>query len=201
MSLRHSVARTVGPLLALALASAGAGRAATIELAERAQVAGTDIRLGHLGAVRGPADEAEALRTVIIGPAPLPGGERTLSVGYLKLRLRRAGINCNSVRFTGAAQVLVSRPPALRPAEAISPIAAGLGEIANPTPGPVVPRGSAVRLVLDWGALRVTADATTLDPAAVGAFVRLRLAHGGETVTARLVALGEALITRMEASP
>ena len=201
--MRGSVLSTSAVALIAALATVSAGHSATIELAVRVQVAGPAIVLGDLAEVRAPATEADTLRAVVIGPAPLPGGERALSVGYLKLRLRRAGIDCGSVSFTGAAQVLVSSAPAQRPAAAVSagPDAGG-GETGCAMPAaPVVPRGSTVRLVLDWGALRVTADATTLEAAAVGGFVRLRLAQTGETVTARLAGPGEALITRTEASP
>lgn len=201
MTIMHGAARTLGLFLALALATVAVAQGATVELTERVQVAGPVILLGDLGEVRGPADEAAALRSVVIGPAPLPGGERALSVGYLKLRLRRAGIDCGSVEFNGAAEVLVSCAPAVRPAEVAGPMEGAGGDAATTSaPAPVVPRGSAVRLVLDWGALRVTADATTLDAAAVGAFVRLRLAQTGETVTARLIGPGEALMARMEAS-
>lgn len=187
--------------MAVALATAVAAQGATVELAERAQIAGPEIRLGDLGEVRGPAEEAEALRAVVIGPAPLPGGARALSVGYLKLRLRRAGIDCSSVRFAGAAEVLVSSTLAPQAAGAADPCRADANGVPPATTAPLLPRGSAVRLLLDWGALRVTAEATTLEAAAVGAFVRVRLAQTGETVTARLVGPGEALITRMEARP
>ncbi len=194
------VARISGLALATALAAACVCRAAVIELHERAAIDGDRILLSELGEIAAASDEAEALGRVDIGPAPLPGRERTLTVGYLKMRLRRCGIDCASVTFAGAHEVRVSGPPAAAPlrvepgADDAADVQAGGGEAA---PAPVlVPRGTRVRLAVVCGTVRIVADATTQEKAAVGAIVRVRVAQTRETVTAQLIGPTEALITR-----
>lgn len=195
------MASPLGRCVALTLMAAGVGQGATVELADRARVTAPEILLGDLGEIRGTAEEVAALRAVVVGPAPLPAGTRRLSVGYLKLRVRRSGLDCATISFTGAPQVLVSSPPAAPPASATHRGApadsAGRARVGTP-PAATVPRRSTVRLVLDWGAVRIVADATTLQAAPVGALVPLRLTQTGETVTARLIGPGEAIITRPE---
>ncbi|MGC9320590.1 MAG: hypothetical protein ACP5KN_21335, partial [Armatimonadota bacterium] len=59
-----------------------------------------------------------------------------------------------------------------------------------------VRRGSRVRLSVTCGAVRIVAEATTLERAAVGARARLRVEQTRETVVAQLTSATEAVIRR-----
>lgn len=182
-------------VLAAALMAARAGPAAVIELHETVVVTGERIVLGDLGEISDAGEEAQTLAEVDIGPAPLPGRARALTVGYLKMRLRRSGIDCADLTFVGAGTVRV------RAAGPIPRPAAGAAEDDEPaqeaaTPTPIVPRGAVVQITVRCGAVWVTADATTLEEAPVGGMVRLRIEQTRETVTARLVSSTAALIDR-----
>jgi len=197
--LRPLAARTI--CLALAALGAAGCRAQVIDLHQRVQIEGDRILLGHLADIDAVGERAEALAQVTVGPAPLPGRERTLTVGYLKLRLRRCGIDCASLTFTGADEVTVTGPPVatvvLDPAAGAADPPAGQAEAAPAAPAPIlVPRGTRVRLAVECGAVRVLADATTQAEAAVGALVRLRVEQTRETVSAQLLSPTQALITR-----
>ncbi len=185
-------------LAVLALPAVGC-RAEIINLHERVQIDGDRILLGQLADIDAVGERAEALATVSVGPAPLPGRERTLTVGYLKLRLRRCGIDCGALTFTGAEQVTVAGPPAATVAFAPAagdPSAADAANVPGAPAPIVVPRGTRVRLAVECGAVRVLADATTQEDAAVGALVRLRVEQTRETVSAQLLSPTQALITR-----
>ncbi|MGD9498193.1 MAG: hypothetical protein AB7Y46_17965 [Armatimonadota bacterium] len=195
--LRHK-SRQRASLAVLALLTAACTcRAAVINLHECANVAGARIVLAELGAITGAEEEVAALADIDIGPTPLPGRERTLTVGYLKMRLRRCGIDCGSVTFIGSAQVLVSAAPlASDPPAAPAPAASATGAELPATAPVIVPRGTRVQLAVECGAVRVLADAVTQEQAAVGALVRLRIEHTGEAISARLTAPTQAIMVR-----
>ncbi len=196
MTPRH--ARNVALLAAAMLSLAAGARCAQIDLQERARVGAERILLGDLAELTGCEAEVEALVKLDVGPAPLPGGERSLSVGYLKMRLRRAGIDCATVTFAGANEVLVSRPaPAVAPSVPTGEQAEGEGEVTAMPPEPVtIARGTRVQLTVICGAVQVMAEATTLDETPVGARAKLRVEQTRETVFAELISPTEAIIRR-----
>ncbi len=196
---RPLIARTI--CLALAALVPVGCRAEVIDLHERVQIEGEHILLGQIAQIDAAGERVEELSRVSIGPAPLPGRERRVSVGYLKLRLRRCGIDCGALTFTGADEVIVTGPPAAAGMLDTAGIAPTLSVASSAdgaiTPGPIlVPRGTRVRLVVECGAVRVLADTTTLEEAAVGALVRLRVEQTRETVSAQLLSPTQALIAR-----
>ena len=87
---RTLVTRTI--CLALAALAAVSCRAEVIDLRERVQIKGERILLGQLADIDAVGERAEALGAVSIGPAPLPGRERTLTVGYLRVLLAISSI-------------------------------------------------------------------------------------------------------------
>ncbi len=188
---------TMVSVLGATLMAARACPAAVIELHETVVVTGDRIVLGDLGEISDADEEAQTLAGVDIGPAPLPGRDRTLTVGYLKMRLRRRGIDCADLTFAGARAVLVRAAVPMPRSAAGDASTDGLSPraVARP-PAIVVPRGAAVQVTVVCGAVRVTADAVTLEEATVGGMVRLRIEQTRETVTARLVGPTAALIDR-----
>ncbi len=53
---------------------------------------GSVARLGDVARIAGELSAAQRLAAVELGPAPLPGGTRTLSAEYVRIRLRQQGI-------------------------------------------------------------------------------------------------------------
>jgi len=172
---------------------------ATVELRESASVEGERIVLGQLAAIT-PADRAEALGAVEVGPTPLPGNRRRLSVGYLKMRLRRGGVSCDEIAFIGAEAVEVRRAP-------VSPAgqrgtsgeveAAGRPGARRPIVQPVeVSRGTRMRLTVICGAVVVGAEATLVEDGVVGGRAKMRVEQTRETVVAQIVQPSEAVMHR-----
>jgi hypothetical protein len=174
----------------------GAMRAATVELREAVTIGADRITLGQLAEIT-PAERADRIGAIEVGPAPLPGDSRRLTRGYLKMRLRRGGVTDESVTFTGAETVEVRRE--------LIPVAGGsegggggvsCGAGASAQPPATVPRGALIRLTVVCGAVTVGAEATLLEDAAVGGRARMRVEQTRETVVAQIVHPGEAILRR-----
>jgi hypothetical protein len=175
------------------------GSSATIELRESVQVGGDLITLGQLAKIT-PEEQTEQLGAIEVGPAPLPGDNRCLTRGYLKMRLRRGGVDCASVTFSGAETVEVRRAPMPTATQRQAP---GEVEAADPpgarpsVPEPiVVERGTRVRLSVVCGAVCVGAEATLMEDAVVGGRAKMRVEQTRETVVAQIVQPEEAVIRR-----
>ena len=156
-----------------------------VDLRDRAVVAGERIELGEVATISGPEEEAARLRLLDLGPAPLLGDSRALSLGYLKIRLRRWGVDLDAVVFGGSAEVRVSRPAAPAASAEVDMATPG-GESAPAAPPVTVKRGSKVRLEVALGAVLIVATATTLEDGVVGGVVRMRVDQTRREVWARL---------------
>ena len=186
----HYTRMTLAVTICLVAMSGAHG--ATVELAESAQIAGDHIELGAVAIIGGSDEEVALLAGLDLGPAPLPGQSRILSLGYLKMRLRRWGVNAGEITFAGAPQVRVSKSAAVV-AVATHDTGTARQTGVTQTPAPVVvKRGSMVRLRVTCGAVSVMAGATTLEDAAVGAVVKMRVAQTRQTVWAVLASQTEA---------
>jgi len=185
--------------MAIACAAPCVAAQTTLDLRASVCVEGDLITLAQLAQIA-PAARAEALGTVEVGPSPLPGDSRRLTRGYLKMRLRRGGVACEEIAFTGAETVEVRRAP--MPAST-QRRAQGEVEAADP-PGarrfvpraPTVERGTRVRLTVICGAVSVGAEATLLEDAVVGGCAKIRVEQTRETVVAQIVQPSEAVIRR-----
>ena len=183
-----------------ATACAAAEPTATVALRESACVAGDFVTLKEIAEIA-PPDRAEVLGAVEVGPAPLPGGSRRVTLGYLKMRLRRSGVECAAIEFAGADAVEVRRAPmpgvtrrqAQGEVEAADPPGA---RQSAPPPARSVDRGARVRLTVICGAVTVGAEATLLEDAVVGGRAKMRVEQTRETVVAQIVQLSEAVICR-----
>lgn len=176
--LRHAGRAAAWTVAAAWLVSAPRASADTVvTLKDSVEIASERIALGALGTVTAGEQETEQLRALDVGPAPLPGRSRVLTLGYLKLRMRRWGVDPGSVVFAGAAQVKVSRP-----APMVGPPAPEAGQVPpdQVAPGPqpqVVKRGAKLQLVVVCGAVRIVAEAQTLEDGVVGHPVKVRVAQ------------------------
>lgn len=189
-------------LLIIALLGAplpGAAATATVDLRESACVESEQITLAQIALIA-PAGRAEELGAVEVGPAPLPGGGRRLTLGYLKIRLRRSGVACDEIAFTGADVVEVRRAltPAVTHRRAQGEVEAADRPGARPSPHEpaAVDRGTRLRLTVICGAVVIGAEATLLENAVVGGRAKMRVEQTRETVVAQIVQPSEALIRR-----
>ncbi len=170
--------------------------ATVIELSEAAEITADRIELGALATVTGPEPVRERLAALDIGPAPLPGRSRTLTLGYLKMRMRRWGLKPERFMFTGAPQVEVSRLAQAVPVTPPGPEQAS-AEPVTPAPAPVVvKRGARLQLSVVCGAVCILAEATTLEDGVVGQRVKMRVEQTRQTVWGTLLSPTTATLTR-----
>ncbi len=184
--------------LAAVMWAGAVAHGAVVELREQAEVNGARIELGSVAAVSGTEEETARLEALDLGPSPQPGGERSLSLGYLKMRLRRWGVADKDVSFTGASSVQVRRPAAIIEVTRQQAAPGGTDDAESPQlPSPVVvARGSLVRLAVICGAVRIVAGATTLEDGAVGGVTRMRVTQTRQTVWAELISPTEATLSQ-----
>jgi hypothetical protein len=182
----------------------------SVELRPAATVSAGAVLLADIAVIEPPAAAGE-LATVEIGPAPLPGGSREFAAGYVRLRLRKAGVDLKGVAFRGAERVSVSRqapPPvasvaAAEPSEPArqtadaAPTPATADELLPPPAAPVqVRRGTICRLVLSTGGLSVEALGELMMPCAVGQIGKFRVAETRALVAALLTSASTAEVIR-----
>lgn len=163
-------------------AAAATAALQSIELAPAAQVSGDWVNLGDIAAVQ-PEKQAQALAATPIAPAPPPGGSRSISAGYVRLRLRAAGVDLGGVAFSGAERVQVTRAPA-----------GAFGATAGPSPDAgaqeaavVIRRGALVKLVVRVGTMAVETRGELLRDCAVGQVGRFRVEETRAIVPALLL--------------
>ena len=153
-----------------------------IELAPTAQVTGDWVTLGDIAVVQ-PDERAQALAGTPIAPAPQPGGSRSISAGYVRLRLRAAGVDLTGVAFSGAERVQVTRAPAGVPGGGAFP-SAGAGP---PEAVVVIRRGALVKLIVRAGPMAVETRGELLRDCALGQVGRFRVEETRTTVSALLL--------------
>ncbi len=92
--------------LGLALRSAGAEEGVLLQLPEKATVVGPQISLGEIAEVIAQnGATAERLRRLTLGRAAPAGMTVKLTLGYLKIALRREGYSLGDFAFSGAQTV------------------------------------------------------------------------------------------------
>ncbi len=159
--------------------------ALTITLPENAVVAGGDMSLGEVAEVTGPPDQAAKLAAVSLGPAPLAGYQRPVTVGLIVLRLRRAGWNPEGVALAGEPQTMVATQGQPQPV-AVSNQAGPVLQPTSPLPQIVIKRGDTVRIVLSYKAITIATVGQALNDAAQDQIVRVRVAGSRHTTYGRV---------------
>lgn len=177
--MRGKLAATIALLWAAGIAAAPALQ--SVQLRASAHVSGDWVTLAEL-AIVAPKAQA-ALAALAIAPAPPPGGTRNVSLGYLKLRLRRAGVDLSGVTFSGPDRVAVSRGG--RSAASSGPTSRA-GASAKGLARETLRRGATVKLVLRRGALVVETSGDLLRDCAIGDLGKFRVDKTRAIVSARL---------------
>ncbi len=81
----------------------------TIALRETAEVSAPTITLGDIAQITAPEESTGTLGAVVIGPSPLPGLSRSITIGYIKVRLRQNALDPNRMTFGDVDEVTVVR--------------------------------------------------------------------------------------------
>jgi hypothetical protein len=166
----------------------------SIALRDCVTVSGDQVTLGDLAELA-PAEAAAEGGALAVTPAPPPGMSTEITRGYLRLRLRRAGLRLEGISFSGPDHVRVTRaaalPPPGRGLRALPP-GGGTASGASATPAeasglPPVPRGARLRLVLRLGLLTVETPAELVAAAVPGGACRVRTLESRVVMDARLL--------------
>jgi len=180
--------------VALAASAAwGAGERPVVTLRADVTVATPDVSLGQVADVQGAeADMAAKLAAVSLSSAPLPGGSRAIAADYVRLRLRRFGLDPAQLYLVGETVTVHRAGPAQSPAAGTSATTPSLATVA-PTEPPLVRRGQLVEAEVRCGGVAVRAAAHACSDARAGEMVELRLDPGACRIMGRVMGPGKTL--------
>lgn len=158
-----------------------------------------------LGTVAGITGGDKAARTrfaaVPVARAPLSGETRRLTRGDLALKLRQAGINPDTQAVLEGADCAAVTAEVTQSPPAPNSGGARADQPAVPAPqvlgaeGPVIRSGEAVTILIQSGAMTITAPATARENGRVGETIRVYRAGGMADVSVQVV---DAQTVRME---
>lgn len=177
----------------------------TIALRPGAVVDTAEVFLGQVADIEAPAELRERLSQVSLGTGPLPGTRRLIPVAYLKLRLRRHGIDPATVVLTGESVVVTCSREL--PAVAPRPGSATVVNAAGPLPGgpsapaPLVKRNQLVELQIQCGAIVIHTTGRANSDAAEGELVKLSLEGSTRGVIAKVTGPGQAVCIIARSTP
>lgn len=179
---------------------------ATVTLHERAEVGEGAITLAQLADITASDDLADRLSAVDIGPSPLPGRSRSISAGYVRMRIGRVGVDPQTVEMTGASAVQVHRPgisPLLEQAHSAphttAPAQASSGGThtqhgscsphpasSQPAQAPLLRRGEQVQVVVVRSAIVIQTIGRLMTDAALGMPVIVQVAGSRQRISGLL---------------
>jgi hypothetical protein len=155
-----------------------------VALRATATVHAPEVLLGQVCEITAAGALREKLATVSLGSGPVPGTQRIIEAGYVRLRLRRFGIDPAEVELRGT-QVVVSAPAAQRRAQA--------DECAAPDAAvALVRRGQLVEVRVQCGAVTIHATGRALADASELELVKVSLEGSSRTITVRVTGPAEA---------
>ncbi len=78
------------------------------------------VRLSDIGSLRGPSkSQLQSLGTTVVAKSPQPGQTRLVSIDYVRIRLRQAGVDTDALIYKGPQDVRISRRAATLPVRRI----------------------------------------------------------------------------------
>lgn len=175
--------------------SAATTQTLVVTLPGRKAAAGQAVTLGDVAALKGPKDLVARAAAIDLGRAPLPGNSRTISRGYLKIRLRAVGVEDSDFSFDGADRVELFAP-ATDPAARATPKAADAsGAAPSPAAPPIIHRGDTILLRVCFGLVEVRTEAIAMEDGRLGDMIRVQVASGWQRVIARVTGPRTAEVT------
>ncbi len=168
----------------------------TVLLREEAVVAAGPVTLGQLADIEAETEASSQIAAVIIGSSPLSGRERSISAGYIRMRMARAGVSGDTAKLGGAAAVVVrvAAEKAVRPqvpaGQVRDPATASHGPrpATRPSSSAVAgeawtcKRGQKVQIRVLCGNIVVLTSGQLLENAAAGESVMARVGSTGGRV-------------------
>ena len=84
-----------------------------LTLKEAAVIDQDSVRLGDVASISGvPKAVSAPIETIRVAKSPLPGQTRFLSIDYIRIRLKQAGLQTDGMTFSGPEDVKISRKAA-----------------------------------------------------------------------------------------
>ena len=198
---------TVALGLASLLIAAGSCSAEEIRplIALRTQVAaeGPEVLLGQIAEITAPAELAGKLAAVSLGSAPVAGSQRTLQVGYLKLRLRRFGVNPETVDWQGESVMVAGKPT-------VSQVTAAVVDRPGAQPSAAVPdqaapllvkRNQLVEVQVQCGGVTIHATGRAMADAADNELVKVTLDGSKRVLTTRVTGPAQTICSIARSTP
>jgi hypothetical protein len=165
----------------------------SISFRSETEVTGEAVTLGELATFE-PPEAAAGLASLVIAAAPSPGQSRSLTAGYLRLRLRHAGLDLTGMGITCPERVTVSRKAVAAPPPAETRTrTAPAAKLATP---PVLRPGARVTLLVRAGGLTVQTPGECMEACAAQATGRFRVIETRATVYARVLDATSAEVIR-----
>ncbi|MCE5219223.1 hypothetical protein LLH03_19580 [bacterium] len=165
----------------------------SISFRTETEVVGEAATLGELATLE-PPEAATGLASLVVAAALSPGQSRSLTAGYLRLRLRHAGLDLTSVQVTCPERVTVSRKAVAAPPTAETK--------ARTTPAAQVPAsqvlrpGARVTLLVRAGGLTVQTPGECMETCVALGTGRFRVIETRATVYARVLDATSAEVIR-----
>lgn len=187
------------PLIIVLLSTVVAGWAQVarplITLHEQALTVDTpEVRLDQVAVIQAPAELAPRLGTVTLGSRPVPGTARRISGDYIRLRLRRFGIDPAQVNLQGEGVTVRAERPSI----------SSTGELlaeATIQPEFAVRRGQVVEVQVRCGGVLVRTTGIASRDGRVGELLPLRLERTGLNATGRALESGRVTLLIPESHP
>lgn len=191
----RAAARFIMTVLFLVLFALGQSVAeSTLTLQETARVGSGTVTLGDIAVIDADEDIAEDLGAVVIGNSPLPGRSRTITAGYIRMRLARAGVGekvviegASEVKLTGAISAKLSAP--------------GPQEQDEAPAIPVVTRSQRVKIMLINHGVTISASGRAMDDACLHQPVAVRVVSTGQEIQGIAVGKGQVSVILGERYP
>lgn len=175
-------------LLVLCVSAAIAGP--TVILKERAVVEGT-VTLGDIAEIEG--DEGTGIADVTVGNSPLAGRSRTVSAGYVRMRMAR--VDFEDFVMKGADQVeLVGRGVRKSSTRTRRQPTQQSGDNAVEPPPPVIYRSQRVQVTLINHGVIISAAGRAMADAAFNAPVPVRISSTGQQIQGTAAQQGHVIV-------
>ena len=194
-----------------------------ITLKKSARVTSPRITLSQVAEISAPPELVAKIGAIDIGRTPLPGRGRFITRGYIKIRLRAAGIDPDAFIFEGPEAVEVLGPqlqlqpqprPRSVPDDSLSAPNSSSGSTRELLRGQggrravnepkkrliVVRRGEEVFVCASYGLVTVTAMGRALEDGAVGDVIKVQVVRG-RRLLARITGPHQAEVISYSQSP
>jgi hypothetical protein len=165
----------------------------TLTLRPQVTITTAEIALGQVVEIVCPPEMSARLAQVSLGSAPVPGLTRSITVGYLRLRLRRYGINPGTLTLVGETTVVQRAPDPVAPPTptAATRAASQPGEAADP---PCIRRSDVVVVQVHCGGVIITLEGRACQAGHPGETVTVSIPNTSRTLEAQVVGPGQVVI-------